>query len=143
VVDVTGQYEELVGPPTGAFGQCQTLPQLAGTADLRFDRTVPPPVVITPADLSSYDRARQYLSMLVTVTNVVIAADGVEKNGRYNAGVVIPGGGTTWQIDDELFDLPHQMPLHQGDTFTSVTGIVTYFYDFHLAPRSVADFHGG
>ena len=32
------------------------------------------------------------------------------------------------------------MPLTQGQCFTSVTGIVTFFENFSLAPRSAADF---
>jgi hypothetical protein len=72
------------------------------------------------------------------VQNVVIAADGLASNGRYTAQVVT--SGEPWQIDNELFDVPNQHPLHHGDTFTSVTGIVTYFFGVLLAPRSAADF---
>jgi hypothetical protein len=145
VLDVTGNYEEYIGPlsSTGlAFAQCETLPQMVGAASFRFDGTVPEPVVITPADLATYDSARQYLGMLVTVTNVTILDPPATSSGRYTTHVAVPNG-SPWQIDNELFDLPTQFPLTMGDTFTSVTGIVTYFLDVHLAPRSVADFHGG
>lgn len=139
VLDVTGTYEEFVGPSAGAFPQCQTLPQISGAASFRFDGAVPAPVEITPADLNSYDKARQYMNMLVKVKNVVIAADGSSSSGRYSANVAIPSG-TPWAISNELFDVPGSMPLHANDSFDSVTGIVTYFYSFHLAPRSAADF---
>jgi hypothetical protein len=139
VLDVTGTYEEFMGPSSGVFQQCQTLPQIAGAAVFRYDGTVPDPVPITPGDLNSYDNARKYLSMLVTVNNVTIAADGAVKSGRYAADVSVPSG-SVWAISDELFDVGGQMPLHMGDTFASITGIVTFFYSFHLAPRSAADF---
>ena len=151
VLDMTGQYEEFIGPSTGAFPQCETLPQIAGAASFRFDGQVPPPVQIPPSALASFDGAREYLSMLVTVTNVTIAANGVEKSGRYSADVQVDG--TVWQISDELWDVPgnscapkdtaclsEHIPLNQGDTFKSITGIVTYFYGYHLAPRSLDDF---
>ena len=139
VLDVTGTYEEFIGPTSGPFQRCQTLPQITGAAVFRYDGEVPAPVEIQPSDLSTYDGARKYLSMLVSVKNVVLTADGAFASGRYSATVNIPSG-TAWAITDELFDVGHQMPLHQGDTFDSVTGIVTYFYGYHLTPRSLADF---
>jgi hypothetical protein len=139
VLDVTGDYEEFVGPSSGAFPECQTLPQIGGSALFRYDGKLPAPVEINPADLNSYDNARKYLNMLVSVKNVTILADGAVSSGRYSATVTIPNG-SVWAISDELFDVPSNITLHAGDTFDSVTGIVTYFYSFHLAPRSLADF---
>ena len=143
VLDVTGSYEEFIGPSSGFFPQCQTLPQISGSAVFRFDGTVPTPVVVTPEDLSTFDGARKYLSMLVTVRDpngpITIAANGVEKSGRYAAAVTVPSG-SGWAISDELFDVYRQEPLSQGQQFESVTGIVTYFYSYQLAPRSLTDF---
>ncbi len=140
VLDVTGSYEEFIGPSSGAFAECETLPQISGAASFRFDGKVPAPVEIMPGDLSTYTGARPFLSMLVTVKNVTIAANGVASSGRYAANVSVPSG-QAWAISNELFDLPTQYPLAAGQTFASVTGIVTYFYSFQLAPRSLADFH--
>ena len=143
VLDVNGTYEEYDGPTSSmVFSQCETLPQITGAASFRYNGVVPAPVVIQPVDLSTYEGARQYLNMLVTVENVVIAAAGKESSGRYNASVAVPSG-STWTIADELFDLPDEYPLSQGESFTSVTGIVTYFYSVQLAPRGVYDFQGG
>ena len=141
VVQVAGVYEEYIGPSDlalGRFSQCETLPQLEGSATELFEGEVPKPVVITPEDLNSYANARQYLSMLVTVTNVCIETTGTESDGRYSAPVVV--SGTAWSIDDELWDVYHLMPLTAAQCFTSVTGIVTFFESFSLAPRSAADF---
>ncbi len=143
VLDITGPYEEFIGPSSGYFPQCETLPQLSGSVALRFNGTVPAPVVVTPEDLSTFDGARQYLGMLVTVQQpggvVSIAADGKEDDGRYSASVAVPSGFNFF-IADELWDVYRKEPLSQGEQFESVTGILTYFYDFELAPRSCADF---
>jgi hypothetical protein len=138
VVDVAGSYEEFSGPSTGRFPGCVTLPQIAGTVSFRFDGAEPTPREITVADLGTYDSARQYLGMLVKVKDLTIADDGVAKSGRYNANFT--AGSSTAAISDELWDVGGEHPLHANDHFTSVTGIITYFYSFHLAPRSAADF---
>jgi hypothetical protein len=143
VIDVTGTYEEWSGPSslaTGAFQYCETLPQIAGAGTYRFDGAVPTPVVIQPADLDNYGNGRKYMNMLVTVQNVQIAAAPSSSSGRYSAPVVVPPGGQPWSIGNPLFDLPNQKPLVAGDQFPSVTGIVTWFEGYTLAPRSVADF---
>jgi hypothetical protein len=142
VLDFTGTYEEYPGPSDDIFQRCATLPQLEGASTFRYDGTVPAPVVIQPVDLSTYEGGRKYLNMLVTVENVVISTAGAESSSRYNANVVVPSG-SQWGICDQLFDLPGQYPLSANETFTSVTGIVTYFGSYQLAPRSVADFAGG
>jgi hypothetical protein len=76
--------------------------------------------------------------MLVRVTDVVIAADGVKSSGRYSAGIVTSPDPAF--ITDELWDVGGQHPLKAMDSFKSVTGIVTYFYSVHIAPRSADDF---
>jgi hypothetical protein len=138
VVDITGPYEEFAGPSTYIFPDCITLPQMSGAIAFRFDGHVPPPVVIEPSDLATQEGARAYLSMLVTVKGVEIGTAGSESSGRYTATVSVPG--TQWQISDELWDVGHLCPLGQGKTFNSVTGLVTYFGSYHVAPRSGADF---
>jgi hypothetical protein len=138
VLDLNGNYEEFAGPSTSIFQFCQTLPQVAGSALFRFDGNVPPPVQITADDLSTFAGARQYLSMLVTVNNVVIQANGATKSGRYNADVTVTNG-SAWQISDELFPIGDLYPLFAADQFESITGIVTYFYSYHVAPRSLED----
>lgn len=138
VVDIAGSYEEFPGPSSSRFPNCITLPQIAGTVTFRFDGTEPTPKEITVADLATYDSARQYLGMLVKVKDLTISGNGTASGGRYNAQFVT--GSTTSAISDELWDVGGQHPLSANDHFTSVTGIVTFFYSFHLAPRSAADF---
>jgi hypothetical protein len=143
VLDLQAVYEEFVGPSSGVFSSCETLPQLSGSATLRFqDQPVPPPVQIQATDLANpaYTGARQYVNMLVTVNNVCIGSTaGSEYDGRYCATVAV--AGTPWQICDELWNVRDLLPLGAGQCFTSVTGIVTYFYGYQLAPRSLDDFN--
>jgi hypothetical protein len=141
VLDITGVYEEFIGPSSFIFPECETLPQIAGSAVFRFDGEVPAPVVLNPGDLDSYVGARAYESMLVTVKNVTLTGSLTTSGTRASATVAVPTGGTIWNISNELFDVGGQFPLTQGQTFASVTGIVTYFGSFNVAPRSVADFH--
>jgi hypothetical protein len=43
-------------------------------------------------------------------------------------------------ISNELFDLKNQGPVMEaGTVLKSLTGVVTYFYGFKVAPRSAAD----
>lgn len=138
VVDVRGTFEEFAGPSTSPFSNCQTLPQISGTVAFRFDGVEPTPREIDASELGNYDSARKYLGMLVKVKNVVVSADGVKKSGRYNAPIVASPNPPS--ISDELSDVGTDHPLKANDSFKSVTGIVTYFYSFHIAPRSAADF---
>jgi hypothetical protein len=45
------------------------------------------------------------------------------------------------KLSNELFDLKNEgPPLATGTEFAAVTGVLTYFYGFKIAPRSAADF---
>ncbi len=142
VVDVVGIAEEFPGPNGAYFPDCRTLPEMAGTMSFRFDgSTGVPPVVVTAEQLSTYDGARPYLGMLVKVENVQLGTSSSSK-GRYAIGIL--SGGTVSAADqpkiaNELFDLPGTVALTAGQTIKSVTGVVSYFYGFHVNPRSAAD----
>ena len=45
------------------------------------------------------------------------------------------------QTGEALYDLKNDGPtLEAGGTFSAVTGVLTYFYGFKIAPRSPDDF---
>jgi hypothetical protein len=145
VIDIFGLRTEFLGPSVGKFGGCRTLPELSGTLSFRFDGNRPlPPKVIPVGDLKSYESARKHLGKLVTIENVKLASDGTEASGRYTAELDVGGGieaADVPRISNELFDLKTLGPsLVMGGTFSSITGVVTYFYGFKIAPRSAADF---
>jgi hypothetical protein len=143
VIDVLGTVEEFVGPSTARFHDCRTLPEASGTISFRFDSNgQPQPVVVPLSDFATYAGARQWLGMLVKVEGLSITIAPQTTGGRYTAAFTTGAGdGEDAKISDELYDIQKDGPtLAVGTTFKSVTGIVTYFFGFHLAPRSAADF---
>lgn len=154
VLDFFGVYTEFLGPSSGYFGKCKTLPELGGTGTFRFEGSHVPPKKVKLADILGYESARRYLGMLITIEDVTIAADPVASNdalptgGRYTADIDRTGIDTTGldsvdfpKISNELYDLLQEgPPLAKGTQFKSVTGVLTYFYGFKVAPRSPADF---
>jgi hypothetical protein len=145
VIDMLGLRSEFLGPNVGKFGGCRTLPEITGTLSFRFDSKSPlTPKVITVADLKSYSSARKHLGKLVKVENVKLSSDGVNASGRFTADLDVGGGvdaADVPRISNELFDIENKGPALRADgTFSSITGVVTYFYGFKIAPRSAADF---
>jgi hypothetical protein len=154
VLDFTGPYAESGNIGSAMFNKGTFLPQFykpVGT--FRYEFVPPPPLEINWADLAedsstpdgNFVHARQYMQMLVTVKNVTVAK-GVSAAGgnghRVTYLVENPDGGTTAsndvEISNELYNL-QATDFPAGTTFSSVTGIVTWFYSFHIAPRSAAD----
>ncbi|HVY46734.1 MAG TPA: hypothetical protein VHB21_12685 [Minicystis sp.] len=151
VIDFFGSKSEFPGPSVGYFPHCDTLPELGGTMTFRFDGEMPlSPKAVDKMDLTSYATARQWLGMLVRVEDVdLVQASGSCSNlpsqCRYTAKFNIPGlpFSDVPVVANELYDLANQGPdlsSSSGTHFKAITGIVTYFYGFHLDPRSPADF---
>jgi hypothetical protein len=136
VLDFAGAYEELASIGTAIFPTGQVLPQLAKpVGDFRYELPVPTPAPITIADLNDYAKGRQWESMLVTLTDVTIGVAPMDTTGRVNYQIVNSNAVT---ISNELFDL--KKDAYPPNThFASVTGIVTWFYSYHIAPRSPDD----
>ena len=144
VVDMNGALMEFLGPSSGKFGDCKTLPEVGGTLSFRLENGTRVPAVISIDDLKSYEAARQWLGMLVRLENVRIAAAGSGSGGRYTApldvGAGVPASDVP-KISNELYDLEGDGPPLAGpQDFKSITGVVTYFYGFKIAPRSPDDF---
>ncbi|MBI4703290.1 MAG: hypothetical protein HY744_19410 [Deltaproteobacteria bacterium] len=111
----------------------------------RFDGTGGAVRTIPVADLGTYKGARQWLGMLVRVEKVRLICSPYESSsGRYSIGFSAGQDDVPCDelpsVTNELFDLKGAgPPLAQGDELAAVTGIVTYFYGVHIAPRSAAD----
>jgi hypothetical protein len=146
VVDFLGTYQEFGGPATFKFSNCRTLPELSGALSFRFDNNAPlTPKVIPIEDLKTYEAGRPHIGTLVKLINVQLDADGAStSSGRYTSGLevgAIANVADVPQVTNELFDMATQgPPMPGGATFKSITGVVTYFASFHIAPRSAADF---
>lgn len=144
VVDLLGNLQEFPGPTSGPFPYCRTLPEIGGTLTFRFELGANlAPQTIPLLDLKAYDTARPWLGMLVRVENVTIAGKPYESKGRFSASMAVGGGipqSDVPAISNELFDLKNLgPPIDDGTKLKSVTGIVTYFYGFKIAPRSADD----
>ena len=141
VVDLDGQYAEATKIGTTVDFTPAFLPQMVKpVATFRFEVGEPKPTVINLADLNSFDSGRKWIGQLVTVQNVTVltAPAGDAKNtGRVTANLAAdPKAGA--QLSNENYDLPvNAFPANT--TFKSITGVVTFFFNLKIAPRSQAD----
>ena len=77
--------------------------------------------------------------MLVTVQNVTIDALANDGKGRVTAHITSDVSKNGASISNELFALDAAPAYPVGATFKSITGVVTWFYSYHIAPRSRDD----
>jgi hypothetical protein len=153
VLDFDGPYAESASIGSAMFNPGTFLPQFykpVGT--FRYEFVPPPPLEITAQDLNedtskpdgNFAHARQYMQMLVTVKDVIVAkgvsvAGGAGHRVTYLVESADGGASSTGvSISNELYNL-QATDFPAGTHFSSVTGIVTWFYSFHIAPRTVAD----
>jgi hypothetical protein len=143
VLDLAGPYEEQANIGSASFTAPDTLPSFSKpVGTYRYDFTTPDPVVIKLSDIdqNNYATGRQWEGMLVTLEDIVVGP-GVNDNNRVS---YIMGQGdasidtNAAAISNELYDLG-ATDYPTGTHFSSVTGIVTWFYSYQVAPRSAAD----
>jgi hypothetical protein len=147
VVDIHGQYVELKKLGTTVDFGTNFLPQFDKPNILfRTETTkLPAPAMIPIEDLFAFPTGRKWIGMLVTATNVTVES-ATSSKGRVTYLIDPPAtcpptqcplGGAP-AIDNELYNLD-AMAYGTGTTFKSVTGIVTFFFNLKIAPRSPAD----
>jgi hypothetical protein len=151
VLDLRGQYTEstTIGT-TVTFAPGSVLPQISQpVATFRYETKVPDPVDIDVADLADFTKGRRWLGMLVRVKNITLEADAKnDKNLRVAVDLTPKPQGATnsctapfpkpASLTNDLFDLA-AMGLTQGTTIKSIVGVVGFFCNLKLAPRSKAD----
>jgi hypothetical protein len=147
-LDLKGQYQENTTIPV-AFAPGSALIQIASpVGTFRFEASVPNPAEIDINDLSTFDTGKKWLNMLVTVKNVTVQRSlfPTPASGR-DSSVLLPepkSGACTDPfpkmpaIVNELMDLD-PLQIKQGQVLESLTGVVTFFCNLHIAPRSAAD----
>src|SRR6185369_12423156 len=138
---------------TATFAPGAVLSQLfRPTATFRYElSTAIKPVEINLEDLGDFAKGRQWMNMLVTVKNVKVYGDvnsAAEFKGRLAVDILPKPAGfqnacnaafpRPPSLTNELFDLA-SLNVKSGTTLKSVTGIVVFFCNIHLAPRSMAD----
>lgn len=156
VVDVRGTYDEFEGPSSAPFDcldpkadptTCAraTLPEIVGgTVSLRFEFQPAEPITIPLSELGSYETGRKWIGILVRVENVKAQSDGYKSpSGRYSVRLDVAGVSDPKKLPtmtNALFDLESSgAPLTTGSSYASVVGVVQYFFNFSVAPRSAAD----
>ncbi|MEO8798196.1 MAG: hypothetical protein ABI551_09945 [Polyangiaceae bacterium] len=140
-LDLVGQYVTVSSIGTAVFSNGEVLPQLSKpTAYFRYEYKTPDPVVINLSDLEDYNLGFQWENMLVTVKNVVLCDGLANSKGRVTGGLATDCASSTGAptMSNELMPLDAST-YGPGARFTSVTGVVTWFFNFHIAPRSQAD----
>lgn len=139
VLDFTGVYQENTGIGTAKFDPGQVLPQLATpVGTFRYEFRAPPPRVIPVDDLRTYDKGRRWIGMLVTVKDVTVGTYRADSAGRVSAPIVAGDARGLPTVTNELSELP-EAAFPPGTKIKSLTGVVTYFFSLHIAPRSPAD----
>jgi len=147
VLDLRGVYQENTEVPV-KFPLGAPLPQVAQpAASFRFETEPPAPIDIAVEDLADYAKGRQWLGMLVRITNIEISQNPfTAANGRYSIDLPPAPRGEkcespfpkTATLVNDLFDLG-ALGLKKGDTLESVVGVVSYLCNLKIAPRSPAD----
>jgi hypothetical protein len=149
VLDLNGQYTESqnIGA-TVTFAPGVVLPQISKpVATFRYETQVLDPVDIDVNDLADFTKGRRWLGMLVRVKNVTLQQDAAPTptSNRVSAALT---AGSFGKCDapfpkpptliNALFDL-EALGLKKGTTIASITGVVGFFCNIQLAPRSPAD----
>lgn len=139
VVDLDGQYVEQMSIGSTVNFAPNFLPQMSKPiTTFRFEIGAPAPTVINLSDLMTFPTGRQWIGQLVTVNDVTVGgALSVDTKGRVTAlfdGTNANGAA----ISNELFDLQANA-FPTGTHFKSITGLVTFFFNLKIAPRSAAD----
>lgn len=145
-LDLNGIYEESTTLPV-AFAPGSALVQIANlTGTFRYEANVPPAVTIPVGDLTTFDVGSKWLNMIVTVENVTLQADASDgTSGRVSVNLLDGNGGKCTDpfpkpptLVNALFDVG-SLGLTKGTTLKSVTGLVVFFCNLQIAPRSAAD----
>lgn len=147
-LDLRGQFQENQDVPL-KFAPGAFLVQLANAiGTFRFDAEEPKPIELDDIKvLETYEEGSKWLNMLVTVKNVTVDGKPFGSGGRrsYNLMPSTSGAGEcdapfpkVPTLVNALTDL-EPLQLTAGTVITSLTGVVTYFCNLQIAPRSVKD----
>lgn len=149
VLDMRGTYQQNQNIGTAVFAPGATLDQLSRpVATFRYEDKPATPVLIDINDLSDYQKGRRWLNMLVKVENVEIQGAVFESGNQPRVSVALLPGETTAKCEDPFPKVPtltnelanlNSLDIRGKTRVRSVTGVVTYFCNLHLSPRSTED----
>lgn len=149
VLDLRGTYQENQNIGTAKFAPGAVLPQLARpVATFRYEGKPLEPKDIDIKDLESYETGRKWLNMLVRVSNVTIKGAVFESGNNQRVSVPLTDGPASAACDDPFPKAPtitnelanlNELNIRGATPVKSIVGVVTYFCNLHLSPRSPAD----
>lgn len=152
VLDLNGTYQRSPGIGTAIFAEGSFLLQISQPiATFRTEYRAPEPKEIDVKELETFESGVKWNGMLVRVRNVtvedVVGAKSV-RSGRLGVNLLAPAPGATNGCSAPFPKPPtlvnslanvQALEIPAKTTLKSVTGIVAFFCNFQLAPRSVAD----
>ncbi len=133
---VGGAYNEFTCAPCGTeFSDGNFLPQVSGAALVRAG--VAPPIAPVPVTVDEIlAHYRELMGVLVTVEGVTASTD---PDPRFGEVVIAGSGRGALTLAPQLTPIPG---ARAGTRWERVTGVVTYFYNPKLLPRSPGDLVG-
>lgn len=136
-VDLVGNFVAFAGPPGSTpFGDGILVPQASNAAlSLTYEGRAPDPVDIEFNDVKDPIAGMQYASRLVRFRNVKLMADFAGSRPE----ATIYDTSKSLVLSSKLFPIDKDPAFKNGVVIKSVTGVLDYFYNFKLCPRSRAD----
>lgn len=134
-VDISGAYQPFPGPSSGVFAV--PLPEMTkGSLTLSYEGRDPAPIDVTLDDFSG-NGGMAFVGRLVRMKNVSITS--TFSVPRHEAAI---NSSTTLVMASQFFPLddPKGFGAANGKTYSSVVGVLNFFYTYKLCPRSPDDF---
>lgn len=138
-VNLVGNFVAFAGPPGATpFGDGVYVPQASQAAlTLTYEGRPPEPVDLTIADLKDPVVGMQYASRLVRFKDVDLKRDFA--GSRPEAAIYDTSGDLVLSAKLYPLHLDKTVNAKTGTKLKSVVGVLDYFYNFKLCPRSRAD----
>lgn len=135
VIDLRGLYQVnvCIGAKVDFQKNGGVLSQIATpVSTFRFEGPPSEPVDVPVTDFDSFATGRKWLGMLVRFQNVNV--DSVDSNKGRTTVTLLEANKIFLSNEFQSLD-----SMKKGQTYTSVTGVVTWFFDFKLATRTPED----
>jgi hypothetical protein len=139
VLNLSGEYQENTSIGTAVFPEGHVLSQLARPkATFRYEYKLPDPVDIDAADLKDFAVGRRWMGMLVRVKNVTLGPPREDNSRRVTYPITDDTTRNGPVMSNEFFPLKKDT-FTQGTQLKELVGVVTYFFNLKVAPRSASD----
>ena len=140
-VDVAGVYQPFPGP-SNDFPSGIVLPELiSGSISQSYEGEPPTAIDITIADLADPKAGTQFVGRLVRMKDIAIASAFDPKFHEASIDGSATAKASKITLAAQLFNLedPKGLAAAPGKKYKSVTGVLNYFYNFKLCPRTLED----